>query len=365
MYRNATALIMTSILAGCASTDAEVTKSNALMRSLAGNGDVDGSIMVIGKVEQQVGSALLGVLGAKVKQVQGITSAVSGILSSFTGVDNKLDGTFNIKQGVLNTQDFAFVNPRARGTAKGDFDIGGWAMDMIVDLFGAEAQEAFMSIALDGPMTPTPKFATNGAAGATGLMGLTQQGAFNPAGLVQEIPGLEKLPGIGSLLGGGKAAAPSGAEGQPGATIPGVGTVPGVKLPGGVQDLLGGGNKAADQGKQQKQQPGAALPGLENLLGGTKKKKQEEAQPQPQQSEPGAVAPGAALPQPAEPAPAEAAPEQPAPAEEPPATELQQPEPEPQQPQAEPGAVLPGAEPQQPQPEQQPGILIPGLNLGN
>ncbi len=29
MYRNATALIMTSILAGCASTDAEVTKSNA------------------------------------------------------------------------------------------------------------------------------------------------------------------------------------------------------------------------------------------------------------------------------------------------------------------------------------------------
>ena len=112
--------------------------------------------------------------------MQGITSAVNGILASYTGVDNKLDGTFNIKQGVLNTQDFAFVNPKARGTAKGDFDIGGWAMNMLIDLFGQDAQEAFMSIGLNGPMTPTPTFATNGAAGATGLMGLTQQGGFNP-----------------------------------------------------------------------------------------------------------------------------------------------------------------------------------------
>ncbi len=51
-----------------------------LMRSLNGNGNVDGSVMIIGKMEQQVGSALLGVLGSQVKQVQGITSAVNGIL---------------------------------------------------------------------------------------------------------------------------------------------------------------------------------------------------------------------------------------------------------------------------------------------
>src|SRR5690606_23434079 len=108
-----------------------------IMRSLNGNGDLGGSVMIIGKVEQQIGSALLGVLGQKVKEVQGITSAVNGILSSYTGVDNQLSGTFNIAQGVLNTQDFAFVNPKARGTAKGDFDIGGWAMNMLVDLFGA------------------------------------------------------------------------------------------------------------------------------------------------------------------------------------------------------------------------------------
>ena len=244
-----------------------------LMRSLNGNGNVDGTVMIIGKMEQQVGSALLGVLGSKVKQVQGITSAVNGILASYTGVDNKLDGTFNIKQGVLNTQDFAFVNPKARGTAKGDFDIGGWAMNMLIDLFGQDAQEAFMSIGLNGPMTPTPTFATNGAAGATGLMGLTQQGGFNPTGLVQEIPGLKNLPGIGNLLGGQGAPATS-TEGQPGAVVPGVGTVPGVKLPGGLEGVLGGGNN--NQQQQQQQQPGATLPGVGDLLGGSNKKKQQQ-----------------------------------------------------------------------------------------
>jgi uncharacterized protein involved in outer membrane biogenesis len=334
-----------------------------LMRSLNGNGNVDGNVMIIGKMEQQVGSALLGVLGSKVKQVQGITSAVNGILSSYTGVDNKLDGTFNIRQGVLNTQDFAFVNPKARGTAKGDFDIGGWAMDMLIDLFGQDAQEAFMSIGLNGPMTPTPRFATNGAAGATGLMGLTQQGGFNPTGLVQEIPGLKSLPGIGNLLGGQGVPATS-TEGQPGSVVPGVGTVPGVKLPGGLEGVLGGSKKKQEQ---QQQQPGVVLPGVGDLFGGSNKKKQEEPQQQQQQpSEPGAVEPGAAIPQeaPLEQAPAEAVPQEAAPQEAQPAEpQAQQAQPEPQ---AEPGATEPGATPpgeQQPAEEQQPGLVIPGLKL--
>ncbi|HEY3147383.1 MAG TPA: AsmA family protein, partial [Dongiaceae bacterium] len=175
----------------------------ALMRSLAGNGNLDGTVMIIGKMEQQVGSALLGVLGAKVKAVQGVTSAVNGILSSYTGVDNKLGGTFNIKQGVLDTQDFAFSNPRARGTSKGTVDIGAWAMNMLIDLFSADQQQAFMSVNLTGPVDgPTPKFASNGAAGPAGLMGLSSNGAFNPTGLVQGLPGIGKLPGIGNLLGG-------------------------------------------------------------------------------------------------------------------------------------------------------------------
>lgn len=375
-----------------------------IMRSLNGNGDLGGSVMIIGKVEQQIGSALLGVLGQKVKEVQGITSAVNGILSSYTGVDNQLSGTFNIAQGVLNTQDFAFVNPKARGTAKGDFDIGGWAMNMLVDLFGADAQQAFMSVLLEGPMTPTPKFATNGAAGATGLMGLTQQGAFNPAGLVQELPGIGKLPGIGNLLGGGAAQQPGG-EVAPGVTLPGVGEVPGVQNLPGVGDLLGGG-KTQQQPAPDATQPGGVLPGVGDLLGG-----QKQQLPQQPAAEPGAAEPGAAPmeaapaeeapaeaapaePAPAEPAPAEPAPAEPAPAEPAPVEpgaaepgavqpeavqpeiqpEIQpeaQPEVQPQEqapveeaPAGEPGSALPGApgSEEQPQPEQ-PILQLPGLNL--
>lgn len=294
----------------------------ALMRSLAGNGNVDGSVMIIGKMEQQVGSALLGVLGAKVKQVQGITSAVNGILSSYTGVDNKLDGTFDINQGVLDTQDFAFVNPKARGTAKGQVDIGAWAMNMLIDLFGGDAQEAFMSVNLTGPVDgPTPKFASNGAAGPAGLMGLTQQGAFNPAGLVEELPGIGKLPGIGNLLGGGGGAS-TGTEAQPGAAIPGVGTVPGVGSLPGVGDLLGGGRTTQQEQQPDAQQPGGLLPGIGDLLGGSSQQQQE--QQQPQQDEPGAVEPGAAPPG----------------------------EQQPQEEQQQPGIIIPGTD-----------LKIPGLNL--
>lgn len=351
----------------------------ALMRSLAGNGNVDGSIMIIGKMEQQVGSALLGVLGAKVKAVQGVTSAVNGILSSYTGVDNKLSGTYNIRQGVLDTQDFAFTNPRARGTAKGQVDIGAWAMNMLIDLFSADQQQAFMSIGLTGPVDgPTPKFASNGAAGPAGLMGLSQNGAFNPAGLVQELPGIGKLPGIGNLLGGGGAAAPStGTEGQPGSVIPGVGNAPAVNLPG-VGNVLGG-----SKNNQQQQQPGGLLPGVGDLLGGSKKKQQQQQQlpQQQQQVEPGAVEPGAAIPgaapaeqAPVEQAPVEQAPVEQAPVEQAPLEQAQpeqpvQPQEQPQQ-QTEPGAVEPGAVPPGDQPpagdqqqEQQPGLVIPGLQL--
>ena len=316
-----------------------------IMRSLNGNGDLGGNVMVIGKVEQQIGSALLGVLGQKVKQVQGITSAVNGILTSFTGVDNQLSGTFDIKQGVLNTQDFAFVNPKARGTAKGDFDIGGWAMNMLVDLFGADAQQALMSIMLNGPMTPTPSFATNGAAGATGLLGLTQQGAFNPAGLVEGIPGIGKLPGIGNLLGGQQ---PSGTEAQPGVSVPGVGNVPGVQNLPGVGDLLGGGK--TQQQAPDTTQPGGVLPGVGDLLGGGAQQ-QAPAAAEPGAVEPGAVDPGAAplesVPQ--EMAPQEAAPEEAAPQEAP--AEQAPAEAAPAEPAAEPGAAEPGAAPIEPAPE--------------
>lgn len=234
----------------------------AIVRSLTGKGDLGGTMMIIGKVEQTVGSALLGVLGQKVKQVKGIADSINGVLGSFTGVDNQLTGTFNVAQGVLDTQDFAFTNPRARGTAKGQVDLGAWALNMLVDLFGQEAEQAFMSINLTGPVnSPNPAFSGSGAAGAA-------------SGLV---PGLN-LPGIGAIpgLGGGEA----------GSIIPGLsGSEGGAETGGG---LLNG------------------IPGVGDVLGGNKKKSQSN-DAVPAEAEPGALVPLDAVP--AEAVPAEAVPE--------------------------------------------------------
>ena len=235
----------------------------AIVRSLTGKGDLGGTMMIIGKVEQQVGSALLGVLGQKVKQVKGIADSINGVLGSFTGVDNQLAGTFNVAQGVLDTQDFAFTNPKARGLAKGQVDLGAWALNMLVDLFGQQAEQAFMSINLTGPVnSPNPAFSGSGAAGtATGL-----------------VPGLN-LPGIGAIpgLGGGEA----------GSVIPGLsGSEGGADSGGG---LLNG------------------IPGVGDVLGGNKKKKSQSSDAVPSEAEPGALVPLDAVP--AEAAPAEAVPE--------------------------------------------------------
>ena len=110
----------------------------------------------------------------------------------------------------------------------------------------------------------------------SGLLGLTQQGAFNPAGLVEEIPGLNKLPGIGSLLGGQQ---PAGDATQPGVNVPGVGNVPGVNNVPGLGGLLGGKQQQPQQ--PDASQPGGVLPGVGDLLGGQKQQQQAPAVNEP------------------------------------------------------------------------------------
>lgn len=171
-------------------------KSQAdLVKSLTGNGNVDGTLMIIGKVQQQVGTALLGVLGQKVKAVQGISDTISGVLGNFTGVDNALKGTFTITKGVLNTQDFTFTNPKAHGTAQGQVDLASMSFSptMQINLFNGTASAAFMSVNLQGPVSnPRPSFATNGAAGASGINGIDPNGQVQP-GALQQVPGADKL----------------------------------------------------------------------------------------------------------------------------------------------------------------------------
>ncbi|HWT96327.1 MAG TPA: AsmA-like C-terminal region-containing protein, partial [Terriglobales bacterium] len=220
-----------------------------LVRSLTGQGNLDGTMMIIGQVEQQMGSALLGVLGQKVKAVQGISDTINGVLGNFTGVDNALKGSFNVTKGVLDTQDFTFTNPKARGTGKGQIDLSSLAFSpMLIDLFNGNAEKAFMSINLQGPLgSPRPSFASNGAAGASGILGVDPNGQVQP-GLIQQIPGSNKLlnklgvqpntgsttapAGTGSTTGttggaatGSQTTTPTQTQTQPTVNVPGLGDV--------------------------------------------------------------------------------------------------------------------------------------------
>jgi len=313
-----------------------------IVRSLTGKGNLDGTVLIIGKIEQTVGSALLGVLGQKVKAVQGVAEKINGVLASYTGVDNKLDGTFNITNGVLDTQDTAFTNPKARGTAKGKVDLAQMALNLLVDLFGSDAQQAFMSVNLDGPVSsPKPSFSGSGAApSASGIPGLN-------------IPGVN-LPG----LGGGSTDTSA-----PGAAAPSVGGTAGEAVGGAV-----GGTGGAAVG-------GAAGGLINDIFGKDKKKKKDQQQAPSSQETAPAAEPGAAGTAPA--AQPEAAPAQPAPAEQAPATTEQPPAQAPtneqapaateQAPAAEPGATQAPAEQapaeqapaEQAPAEQAPGELIP------
>ncbi|MDQ7246106.1 AsmA family protein [Dongia sedimenti] len=291
-----------------------------IVRSLTGKGNLDGTVLIIGKIEQTVGSALLGVLGQKVKQVQGIADKINGVLSAYTGVDNKLGGTFDIVNGVLNTEDTAFTNPKARGTAKGKVDLAQMALSMLIDLFGSSAEQAFMSVNLDGPVSsPKPSFSGGGAApSASGIPGLN-------------IPGVN-LPGFGgstdtSTEPGGAATGIGGAAGSAvGGAVGGTGGAAVGGAAGGlINDLLGGKDKKKKQEEQQ-QAPASqeSAPAAEPGAAGTAPAAEPEvapAEPAPAEQAPAATEQPPAEAAPAEPAPAtEEAPAEPAPAAEPGAT---------------------------------------------
>jgi hypothetical protein len=267
-----------------------------LVRSLTGKGNIDGTVMIIGKIEQTVGSALLGVLGQKVKAVQGVADKINGVLSSYTGVDNKLNGTFDIAQGVLNTQDTAFTNPKARGTAKGKVDLAQWAMSMLVDLFGSSSDQAFMSVNLNGPVnSPSPSFSGNGAApSASGIPGLN-------------IPGLS-IPGLGGTGGtdntGAAVPAANGVGGAAGAAVGGAvggasGSAVGGAAGGLINDLLGGKKKKKNKNEDAAQPAPAAQPGAAaepGAAGTSAPAATQEQAPAATQEQAPAAEPGAAAP---------------------------------------------------------------------
>jgi uncharacterized protein involved in outer membrane biogenesis len=242
-------------ITGPLSFDADLNSSGysmaELMEGLQGDGKIDGSITVLSRAEQQIGSALLGILGQQVKQLQGFTDSINAVYSAFTGAPNALTGTFNINRGVLNTQDLSLANERARALASGDADIARWTLDMLANIYSMQhPEQPFMVVDLDGPLDgPNPRFTGNAFARGTDQ----SQGVFGAQSPEDIFGGL--IPGLPGGEGG--AAVPGTGEGG----LPGIveGILPGI----GGEAAPGTGGEAAPGGVTAEPLPdlGDALPG--------------------------------------------------------------------------------------------------------
>ncbi len=235
-----------SFVEGPVSFNADLASSGysmaELMNALQGTGRVDGTVTVLGEVEQVLGAAALSVLGQQlaqltgVQQVQGVTDYVNAAFQAFVGRPNALDGNFNISQGVLNTQDLSFANDQAKALISGDADLGAWTIGMLVNIFSMEfPDQPCLMVDLAGILdSPTPNPRGGGGCGSGG--GAAPFGGLEPTDLFGTM-----VPGL-----------------QPPA--PGEGTVPGALpdiLPGVLPGLLGGDD---DAGQPEPEAPQATLP---------------------------------------------------------------------------------------------------------
>jgi hypothetical protein len=248
------------LVKGPISFDADVNSSGysmaELMNALQGTGKVDGTVTVLGKVEQMVGAAALSVLGQQltkmtgVQQVQNMTDYINASYQAFVGRPNALNGNFTITRGVLNTQDTSFANDQAKALISGDANLGAWTIGMLVNVFSMQfPDQPCLTVDLLGILdSPTPKPRSGGGCGSnsngtgTGTTTTAPFGGLNPQDLFSTIvPGMQR---------------PSGTSG---------GTAPGDIIP----DLSGGQARQSQPGapdlnapqEQQEQAPTAPLAG--------------------------------------------------------------------------------------------------------
>lgn len=221
---------------------------NELINNLNGNGNLNGNITVLSKIEQQVGSVGLNLLGSLAQQklggvgtqIQGLTQVADTAYRAFTGVPNSLTGDFLIRNGKVTTDNLALANANARALAQGAADLPDWTLDFLATVFRApDLNQPFLQLNLNGLLdAPNTKFkafqGTNASAPAASDLlqqvlpsGTGNSGAQKPSTIWQQI-----LPGVLGTGGGGSgtgtpAAVPSSNE--PGAG--GVNAAPVVNTP--------------------------------------------------------------------------------------------------------------------------------------
>ena len=134
-----------------------------LVSALTGKGNVRGSLQVKVKQEEQIGSALLGILGQqlgdKVGQIRGITDATNLMFNAFAGAPVALNGTFTVKGGVVETRDLRLDGRQATALTSGAANLPAWRLDSKTDVFLAQnPNTAYLTVGLRGPLdAPNPR----------------------------------------------------------------------------------------------------------------------------------------------------------------------------------------------------------------
>jgi uncharacterized protein involved in outer membrane biogenesis len=196
-----------------------------MVGSLKGTGNLNGNITVLSKIEQQVGSVGLNLLGSLAQQklggagaqIQSLTQIADAAYRGFTGVPNSLTGDFQIKDGKITTDNLALANSNARALAQGSADLPDWTLDMLATVFRApDLNQPFLQLNLSGLLdAPNTKFkafqGTNAnAPAASDLLqqvlpsGTGSAGTQKPGNIWQQV-----LPGLLGTGGGSGTGTPA------------------------------------------------------------------------------------------------------------------------------------------------------------
>jgi len=129
-----------------------------MVSALAGSGDLNGTLKVKAKAEEQVGNLVLGILGQKIKEIRGVTDATNVLFNAFADAPAAVTGTFTINRGVLRTDDTRAQGRQATAHVHGTADLPAWLLDMRADVYRAKDASPFVTVDLRGPLDqPNPR----------------------------------------------------------------------------------------------------------------------------------------------------------------------------------------------------------------
>jgi hypothetical protein len=142
-----------------ASLTAKGMSEAELIGSLAGKGDLGGTLTVKRKAEEEVGAVVLGILGEKIKEIRGVTDATNVLFGAFAGTPAALNGTFTIDKGIVSTSDTKLDGREATALTQGTIALPAWQINTRTDVFRAvDATTPYLTAELRGPLDkPNPR----------------------------------------------------------------------------------------------------------------------------------------------------------------------------------------------------------------